>query len=81
MTRIRLDQLPAKARARVERQLGRQPRPNKSRAGTSTHAPCPGTCVTCGQHFASAADWEQHVDRDHQGEGVRWAIDLPDGEA
>ncbi len=73
MTRVRLDQLPAAVRKRVEAQLGLKGRSKPSRAGTSTRKPCPGRCGTCGERFPTAHAWEAHADA--TGHGI-WSIDL-----
>lgn len=72
MTRLRLDQLPADVRERVEAQYGQKPKRGKSRAGVGLSAPCPGHCG-CGEAFPTAAKWERHA----KATGCRvWRIDL-----
>jgi hypothetical protein len=72
---LRLKDLPPKVREQVERELGQPRRTGKSRKNISDRVACAGHCGTCGQPFASAHLWEQHVKAVHAGNGI-WCIDL-----
>lgn len=59
---MRYDELPAKMRAQVDAQLGREGSSGKrrvSRAGTGDGQPCRYVCG-CGDRFPTFTSWERH---------------------
>lgn len=74
MTKLKLSDLPAKVRAKIEAaEPAAKARPGKSRKGTGESAPCPGTCGNCGEAFPTALAWGKHFEATGHG---RWSIDL-----
>lgn len=68
---IRLNDLPAELRARVQEQAGGKGGGGKraSHAGVGDADPCPYRCCTCGETFESYSKANRHLDREHASTG------------